>query len=103
MTTRLASGTTVSTSLPGRSAPNFSMRRVTRKRQYQLAQEKALTQQLLIRSNGQCEKCHEWPDWRGLSKHEIRHRSQGGDPLDPGNCLLLCGKCHSGAHGIRET
>lgn len=52
---------------------------------------------------GRCEKCHNPADWRGLSKHEIKFRSQGGDPTDPDNCLLLCGRCHSVKHGVREV
>ena len=40
---------------------------------------------------------------RGLYKHEIKFRSQGGDPLDPNNCLMVCGKCSSKEHGIHES
>jgi len=35
--------------------------------------------------------------------HEHLHRSQGGDPTDPDNCILLCGVCHMRAHGLRAT
>lgn len=69
----------------------------------QKAAEKRLTNDLLSRSGGLCEDCGSAGDFRGLAKHEIRHRSQGGDPLDPANVLLLCGRCHSLRHGIREV
>lgn len=55
------------------------------------------------RAGGKCEKCHKLPDFRGLSKHEIKSRAQGGDPTDPDNCQLLCGNCHSEVHFIREV
>lgn len=52
---------------------------------------------------GNCEECKQPADWRGLSKHEIKSRAQGGDPTDMDNCKMLCGKCHSLAHGIKEV
>lgn len=33
-----------------------------------------------------------------LKKHEIKFRSQGGDPTDPSNCIILCIECHNKAH-----
>lgn len=48
-----------------------------------------------------CEICNEMPDWRGLSRHHIKKRSQGGDN-NKENILWLCGKCHSKQHGIEE-
>jgi hypothetical protein len=65
--------------------------------------EQKLKQELLIRCGGLCEICHQLPDWRGLSKHEKVFRSKGGDPLDPNNCVMTCGKCHSQKHRIKET
>jgi len=76
---------------------------ISKERRTQLAHERILIGQLLIRCGGKCEKCKRKPDWRGLSKHEIIKRSQGGNPLDPNNCLMLCGGCHNREHGIRET
>ena len=37
---------------------------------------------------------------RAVDMHEIRRRSQGGDPTDPTNVLLVCRACHDwiGAH-----
>ncbi len=61
----------------------------------QKRKEKELTLKLLERCKGFCEICGKWPDWRGLSKHEIVFRSHGGDPLDEDNTLMACGDCHS--------
>ncbi len=76
------------------------IRRVSLKRQRQLALEKELIARLLTRCGGLCDRCG--PDWRGLSKHEKRFRSQGGDPLAPENCVMLCGRCHAAIHGVTE-
>ncbi len=79
-----------------------SLRKVSKKMARQKVQERKLSQELLIRSGGLCERCKQLPDWRGLAKHEIVFRSQGGNPLDKSNTVLLCGKCHSAMHGIKE-
>lgn len=76
--------------------------KISKKKVIQMREEVVLKQQLLIRCKGLCEICGNLPDWRGLSKHEIKSRAQGGDPLDPDNCLMTCGKCHSGEHHIKE-
>jgi len=62
---------------------------------------------LMQRSGGLCEgtlpngqRCGSPGGWRGLHQHEIIFRSQGGDPNDPDNVLLLCGKCHAQKHGL---
>lgn len=68
----------------------------------QTKEEQKLKQELLERCKGLCECCHRPPDFRGLSKHEIIFRSKGGNPLDKDNVLMLCGRCHSGKHGIKE-
>lgn len=49
----------------------------------------------------ECHQCSKAPDWRGLQRHHIKHRSQGGTD-EPGNLVLLCGHCHDAAHGIRD-
>jgi len=79
------------------------LRSISKKRSRERYKERKLTRKLLARCGGLCEGCGEPPDWRGLSKHEKIHRSQGGDPLDPDNCEMLCGKCHSKQHGIFEA
>ena len=78
------------------------LRPVSRKMAAQKRQERELIQVLLVRRQGRCERCGMLPDWRGLSKHEKVHRSQGGDPLAPNNVQLICSKCHSERHGVRE-
>jgi len=80
-----------------------SMKRVSAKASRRRRQERLLSMGLVLRAGGRCESCGEWPDWRGLSKHEKIKRSQGGDPLDPANCVMLCGRCHSAAHRIKEV
>lgn len=52
--------------------------------------------------NGLCEKCHKPPDWRGLHPHEKVFRAQGGK-LSLENSVMLCGKCSSAEHGIKEV
>ncbi len=65
-------------------------------------EEYQLKQELLEKSGGLCMLCKQVPDWRGLSKHEIKFRSLGGSPTDRDNVILVCGKCHSKLHGIAE-
>ncbi len=74
----------------------------SKERYAQQMAERELKKQLIERCHGLCECCHCPPDWRGLSKHEIIFRSHGGDPLDENNVLLLCGRCHSEKHHIKE-
>lgn len=78
------------------------LKRISNKMAAQKVKERALRLKLLERCQGLCELCHRAPDWRGLSKHEIKFRSQGGNPLDEDNCLMLCGVCHSKEHHIKE-
>ena len=79
------------------------LRKVSSKMRKQKVQEAKLTQELLGNSNGVCALCGRTPDWRGFSKHEIVHRSQGGSAIDPNNTILICGRCHSKQHGIVEV
>ena len=51
--------------------------------------------------DGLCEKCHKPPDFRGLSRHHKKKRSQGGGE-DKGNIIWLCGRCHSAEEGVKE-
>lgn len=75
---------------------------IGKERYKQNQKEKELKQKLLERCKGLCENCHQPPDWRGLSKHEKIFRSHGGNPLDELNCILVCARCHSVFHHIRE-
>jgi 5-methylcytosine-specific restriction endonuclease McrA len=77
------------------------MKKVSSKMAKQKIKERKLSQELLEQSGGVCQLCGRAPDFRGLSKHEIVFRSQGGDPLDKKNVKLLCGDCHDRAHGIK--
>ena len=74
---------------------------ISAKKRQQMLQEKEVKQQLLIRAGNKCEECGSFGDFRGLSKHEIKPRSRGGDPTDPLNCRILCGDCHDKAHHRR--
>lgn len=79
------------------------LNKVSPKRQWQSTQETILTAKLLAEQGGKCYDCGtDKPDWRGWQKHELTFRSQGGDPLDKNNCIVLCAKCHSARHGIIE-
>ena len=51
--------------------------------------------------DGLCQECHLKPDWRGLARHHIIKRSQGGNE-NPENIIWLCGKCHAKNHGRIE-
>jgi 5-methylcytosine-specific restriction endonuclease McrA len=48
-----------------------------------------------------CEVCHSPGDWRRLAIHHKVMRSKGGKD-EMNNLILLCGKCHSERHRIRE-
>ena len=48
-----------------------------------------------------CHACGDLPDFRGLSVHHIKKRSQGGGH-EESNLKILCGKCHSKEHGVNE-
>lgn len=61
------------------------------------------------RADGRCEECRGPGDWRGLHPHHVKLKGMGGvrgaakkvsDSEE--NLRLLCGKCHSRNHGIRE-
>ena len=51
---------------------------------------------------GLCERCHKPPDFRDLRPHEKIFKSHGGK-LSLENSEMLCGKCHSEQHGIKEV
>lgn len=57
------------------------------------------------RAGGKCEDCGSTGDFRGLAIHHVNHKGMGGSKrLDHSdNLKLLCGKCHSKAHGIKEN
>lgn len=57
-----------------------------------------------------CSTCKTRGDWRGIQSHHVIHRGMGGRKGkakvlndDESNRRLLCGRCHSAEHGIREV
>ena len=76
------------------------MKRISAKKRAQLKAEKELTARLYEKQGGLCDACHCALGW-GSAKHEIKHRSQGGDPTDEKNCVLLCLPCHGARHGVK--
>ncbi|MDZ4246527.1 MAG: HNH endonuclease signature motif containing protein [Dehalococcoidia bacterium] len=72
------------------------------KRRLELKARQNLRQQLLEECGGLCQQCLQRPDWRGLALHHVKHLSRGGK-TEVGNCRLLCGRCHSHSHHIREV
>lgn len=76
--------------------------KISKKKSIQKREEYKLTQELLEKSGGLCMMCGQPPDFRGLSKHEIKFRSHGGSPTDINNVILVCGRCHSRFHGVIE-
>ena len=78
------------------------MRQVSKKKRKQIEEEQEIRWDLIIRANGRCENCGELPDFRGLSPHEKVFRSQGG-VMSIENTVMLCGRCHSKAHRIKEV
>lgn len=77
------------------------MKQVSAKRAREITQEKHTREALLIECKGYCMECGGLPDWRGLSLHHENFKSRGGKS-EYSNVRLLCGKCHSQFHGIRE-
>lgn len=73
------------------------------KRKKQQLVENELKRKLYIKQDGKCKKCGRALElhWAGWHKHEIVFRSQGGDPLDPNNCVLLHNVCGMGEHNIK--
>ena len=67
----------------------------------------ACVEAVWARAASRCEACHvrvrrASPYFAEVGHvHERVRRSQGGDPADPDNCVLLCPRCHLAAHGIR--
>lgn len=78
------------------------MKRISDKRAKQIIVERELTVRLWEKQSGRCADCGEWLRWRS-AKHEIISRARGGDPTSESNCVLLCGKCHSAKHLIKEV
>lgn len=67
----------------------------------ELALRTRLKRELIAEHGAHCMTCGGKPDWRGLAIHHKTHLSQGGK-TEKANLILLCGKCHNQAHGIKE-
>jgi 5-methylcytosine-specific restriction endonuclease McrA len=78
------------------------MIRISPKQQTRQRALRELTIRLVGERGGVCEDCHQSPDWRGLAPHHKIKRSQGGRDTED-NIIILCGRCHSLRHGIKET
>jgi len=78
------------------------IKRISQKRAIEIEQEAKLRQELWVEQKGLCPDCGNPLDWR-YAKHEKEFRSHGGSPIEKDNCVLLCGKCHSARHGIKEV
>lgn len=59
---------------------------------------------IVERSSGVCEDCGQGPDWRGLAVHHTVPKGMGRTRRFYGDedLRVLCGRCHSLAHHIRE-
>jgi len=58
---------------------------------------------VLARQGGTCAICGATkPDFRGWQRDHIKSRGQGGTDEDS-NIRVVCGRSHSGRHGIREV
>lgn len=49
--------------------------------------------------DGLCERCQKVGDFRGLVKHHLKLRSDGGEDKRS-NLMWVCGPCHDRFHGI---
>lgn len=78
------------------------IKKVSDKRKAEMQAEKELTALLYIKQRGKCADCSAKLGWRS-AKHELKSRAQGGDPTEEANCVLLCGRCHSARHRIKEV
>jgi len=77
------------------------LRKVSDRQRKELALRSKLKKEL-IEEHGVCMACGSKGDFRGLSLHHKIKLSHGGK-TEESNLLLLCGKCHSLAHNIREV
>jgi len=92
------------------------LRPISKKREQEFAAEIEIRRQLCERAGGlfvtdgrfcrciggKCEECGQPPDWRGLHPHEEPFRSHGGK-VSLKESKMLCGRCHSAKHGIKEV
>jgi 5-methylcytosine-specific restriction endonuclease McrA len=75
--------------------------KVSAKQSNELTLRTKIKADLMDKAQGKCMMCGNPPDFRGLHLHHITHLSQGGKTQQD-NLLILCAKCHSLEHGIKE-
>lgn len=63
--------------------------------------EAEIRAKLLEEHGGLCQNCQRQPDYRGLQLHHLLFKSRGGVTSDS-NCVLICARCHSKYHNIKE-
>lgn len=65
----------------------------------------AVKKEVWERAFGLCEICVTQGDFRGLHIHHRKPKGMGGTKkkFKADELILLCGKCHSAKHGIREV
>jgi len=76
--------------------------KISPKQKVELNRRMVVRSYLLTRYGNKCAKCGERPDFRGLSLSHKKPLARGGATTVE-NCELLCGKCHSGEHNIKEN
>ena len=66
---------------------------------------KAVRDAVWARAEGRCEACGGFGDFRGLVPHHKKPKGMGGTrKVDAAEDLvLLCGRCHSREHGVKEV
>jgi len=67
-----------------------------------LARSGGLCENMIIDEAGTYRRCCSPSDFRGMEKHHVIHRSQGGGD-EPENLMYVCAKCQSAQHGIKEV
>lgn len=71
------------------------LKTASKKMKTQKRLETALKLEMLIEYGYKCQFCGNSVFTHRLDKHEIKPRGEGGDPLDKGNCIILCCFCHA--------
>lgn len=74
------------------------LRPVSPKRRKQASKRRACVKAVQARSGGRCEAMLPGCSGRGDHVHELKRRSQGGDPHDPAGCINVCFNCHRRIH-----
>lgn len=81
------------------------MKRINPKRQAQIDNADVFRAQLLLKYKCRCRRCGKYPDWRGIALHHKRLKGMGGTShlytID--EVEILCGRCHSSEHHIKEV